>query len=86
MENAVAYYFIKNKDQCLMILHDLTDDYGEQDTSGARLKVTIHYQNSFVTENLEKITKADVPKRVNDVLTYLSVGKNEAIPKVAKSA
>lgn len=70
--NTVMYYFTKNRNQCLCIEHDLTDDYGENDTSGANLTVQIHYQNSWAKNDLEEITIADVPKRVKDVLTYLS--------------
>jgi len=70
--NAINYYFIKDKNKCLLIKHDINDDYGEHDTSGARLEITIHYQNSYVKKNLEKINIEDVPKRVKDVLTYLS--------------
>jgi hypothetical protein len=70
-ENTIVYYFTKSSNKCLLIEHDLTDDFGENDTSGSRLKVEIHYQNSF-NKNLEEITMDDVPKRVKDVLTYLS--------------
>lgn len=70
--NTTMYYFTKNRHECLCIEHDLNDDFGEHDPSGSSLNVIIHYQNSWVKHELEKITMADVPKRVKDILTYLS--------------
>lgn len=70
--NTIVYFFTKSRNECLAIEHDLTDDYGEHDTSGTRLKVIIHYKNSWVKKNLEEIKMADVPKRIKDVLTYLA--------------
>jgi hypothetical protein len=67
-----TYFFTKNKNQCLCIEHDTYWDFGEYSSSGtSNIKVEIHYQNSWVKDELEQITMADVPKRIKDVLTYL---------------
>lgn len=73
-QDAYHYYFIKNENECLVILHNLNEDYGEHSSSGAMLEVEIHYQNSFEFDKPDEsqITIDQVPKRVIDVLTYLN--------------
>ncbi len=66
-----AYYFTKSKNRCLRVEYDKRWDFGKS-PSGARLTdIEIHYQNSFVTDELTEIELSDVPSVVVDILSYL---------------
>ena len=66
-----AYYFTKSKNRCLRIEYDKQWHFGKS-PSGARLTdIEIHYQNSFMTDELQEIELSDVPSVIVDILSYL---------------
>ncbi len=71
-DNITVFYFTRNKNQCLRVEYKKNYDFGEHSTSGTDLEITIHYQNSWVKDELEEITISDVPKCITDTLNYLN--------------
>lgn len=66
------YYFTKNKNNCLMIEYDSSQDYGEKSTSGTWIsRIVFHQYNAFKKSELEEIKLSDVPKSIIQILQYL---------------
>lgn len=71
-KDITAYFFTKSKNKCLRVEYNSYWDFGKS-PSGARLDhIEIHYQNSWVKDNLTEIKIEDVPECIIDVLRYLA--------------
>lgn len=66
-----TYYFTKSENRCLCVECDIRNIYSKESTSGSTMEIEIHYQNSWIKENLTQITIDDVPQVIKDVLRYL---------------
>ena len=67
------YYFTKSKNRCLVIEYEESWDFGKKSTSGTTFHyIQIHYQNSWIKDELKEITLSDVPPVIKDLLRYLA--------------
>jgi hypothetical protein len=72
-KNITNYYFTKSKWKCVMVEYDKTMDFGYNSASGTYFRQSIiHYNNAFITKDFIEITISDVPKPIQDLLSYLS--------------
>ncbi len=70
-DRTTAYYFTKSKKRCLRIEHNTEWDFGKTPSGCTINQVEIHYQNSFLTDELSEIELNDVPEVIRDILSYL---------------
>lgn len=70
-DSTTTYFFTKSEDECLSIIYDKKWDFGKS-PSGVQLdEIQIHYNNSFIKDNLTEIKLEDVPEAIIDLLSYL---------------
>ena len=71
LDSTTTYFFTKSENECLSIRYDKQWDFGKS-PSGVHLdEIELHYNNSFIKDNLTEIQFEDVPEAIIDLLSYL---------------